>query len=57
VSGTFHGGSGVRFGRQPVSFQIGARYYADSLAAGPDWDARFNVILLFPRLRLEMMRA
>jgi hypothetical protein len=39
----------TRIGKQPVSFAVGARYYADSPASGPHgWGARFVVTLLFP---------
>ena len=37
-----------RFGTQPVSFQLGGRYYAVTPSDGPSWGARFNVVLLFP---------
>jgi hypothetical protein len=40
----------VHFGKQPVSFQGGIRYWADSTDAGPeDWGARFAVTFLFPK--------
>ena len=40
----------VHFGRLPVSFQGGIRYWVDSTDAGPeDWGARFAVTFLFPR--------
>jgi len=40
----------VHFGKQPVSFQGGIRYWADSPDAGPEgWGARFAVTFLFPR--------
>jgi hypothetical protein len=39
----------VRFGRQPVQFTIGGRYYAESPDGGPEWGARFVVTLLFPK--------
>jgi hypothetical protein len=39
----------VRFGKQPVSFAGGIRYYADSPDSGPHgWGLRLNVTLLFP---------
>jgi hypothetical protein len=39
----------TRLGKQPVSFGIGARYYADSPSTGPHgWGARLTVTLLFP---------
>ncbi|AWI82743.1 hypothetical protein CEW88_03105 [Alloyangia pacifica] len=37
-------------GGQPVSWQGGVRYYADSAPNGPEgWGARFGVTLLFPK--------
>jgi hypothetical protein len=33
---------------QPLSFQMGARYYASTPHDGPRWGARFNVTFLFP---------
>ena len=37
-----------RFGEQPVSIQVGPKYYAATVADGPRWGAVFNVTLLFP---------
>ena len=37
------------FGRQPISFQIGYRYWLDTPSGGPDWGLRFTVSLLFPQ--------
>jgi len=37
-----------RFGTQPVSFQIGGRYYPVTPTDGPRWGARFAVVFLFP---------
>jgi len=39
----------VKLGNQPVSFQIGYRYYAEAPETGPDWGLRFAVTLLFPK--------
>lgn len=39
----------VKFGRQPVQFQVGYRYYAESPAGGPEWGLRFVVTFLFPK--------
>ncbi len=39
----------VKFGKQPVAFQLGYRYYADKPSGGPDSGLRFAVTLLFPR--------
>jgi hypothetical protein len=38
----------VRFGKVPVSFQFGARYYADKPGGGPDWGLRFTATLVMP---------
>ena len=38
-----------KIGPQPVAFQLGARYYAEKPAGGPDWGLRFVMTLLFPR--------
>lgn len=39
----------VKFGDQPVSFQVGYRHYAEKPDGGPDWGLRFAVTFLFPR--------
>ena len=40
----------VKFGHQPVSFTVGARYWAESPENGPDgWGFRGVVTLLFPK--------
>jgi hypothetical protein len=38
----------LKIGRQPVSVQIGGKYYADTPRYGPNWGVRFNFTLLFP---------
>jgi hypothetical protein len=38
----------LKIGRQPVSFQIGGRYYAESPTGGPEWGIRATFTLLFP---------
>jgi hypothetical protein len=38
----------MKIGRQPVSFQIGAKYYAESPSDGPDWGVRLAFTLLYP---------
>ena len=38
----------VKIGGQPISFQIGPRYYATTVDQGARWGVRFNVTLLFP---------
>jgi hypothetical protein len=37
-----------RFGKLPVQFTIGPRYYAQRPPGGPEWGARFVVTFLFP---------
>jgi hypothetical protein len=39
----------VKFGKQPVQFAVGPRYYAESFDGGPEWGARVTMTLLFPR--------
>ena len=39
----------VRVGKLPMSFQVGARYYADKPANGPDWGLRFTMTFVFPK--------
>jgi len=39
----------LKIGKQPISLQIGAKYYADSPRYGPDWGVRFNLTLLYPK--------
>ncbi|MDH5727276.1 MAG: hypothetical protein OEY60_17590 [Nitrospira sp.] len=39
----------VTIGETPVQFQLGARYYAEKPANGPEWGLRFGVVLLFPK--------
>jgi hypothetical protein len=38
----------LKIGKQPVSIQIGGKYYADSPRYGPNWGVRFNFTLLYP---------
>jgi hypothetical protein len=38
----------LKIGRQPISIQIGGKYYADTPRYGPNWGVRFNFTLLFP---------
>jgi hypothetical protein len=33
---------------QPISFQVGPRYYFSTPNGGPRWGARFNLVFLFP---------
>ena len=37
-----------KVGDQPVSMQVGPRYYVETLANGPRWGARFSLTFLFP---------
>jgi hypothetical protein len=39
----------VKFGKQPVAFQVGYRYYAEKPDGGPDGGLRFTVTFLFPK--------
>ena len=41
----------LKIGKQPISVQIGGKYYADSPRFGPDWGVRLNVTLLYPTER------
>jgi hypothetical protein len=41
----------LKIGKQPVSIQIGGKYYADSPRYGPDWGVRLNFTLLYPTAR------
>ena len=38
----------LKIGKQPISLQIGGKYYADSPRYGPDWGVRFTLTLLYP---------
>jgi hypothetical protein len=38
----------LKLGKQPISIQIGGKYYADTPRYGPNWGARFNFTLLYP---------
>ena len=37
-----------KVGGLPLSLQIGARYFAETPAGGPDWGLRFTITPLFP---------
>ena len=41
----------LKIGKQPVSIQIGGKYYADTPRYGPNWGARLNFTLLYPTAR------
>jgi hypothetical protein len=38
----------LKIGKQPVSIQLGGRYYADGPSGAPDWGLRLAFTLLFP---------
>ena len=38
----------LKIGKQPVSIQIGGKYYADTPRYGPNWGVRLNFTLLYP---------
>jgi hypothetical protein len=38
----------LKIGKQPISLQIGGKWYADSPRYGPDWGVRFALTLLYP---------
>jgi hypothetical protein len=39
----------LKVGQQPISLQLGGRYYAERPSDGPEWGLRFAVTLLFPK--------
>lgn len=39
----------LKIGSQPLSLQLGYRYYAEAPANGPDWGIRVNLVFLFPK--------
>lgn len=39
----------MKIGEQPVSFQIGGKYYAEAPEGGPAWGLRSTITLLFPK--------
>lgn len=43
----------LKVGKQPLSIQIGGKYYADTPRYGPDWGVRLNITLLYPTERPE----
>jgi hypothetical protein len=38
-----------KIGGQPIQAFIGARYYAEKPANGPDWGVRFGLTFMFPK--------
>jgi hypothetical protein len=39
----------LKVGGQPLTLQVGGRYYADKPTNGPEWGLRFAVTFLFPK--------
>jgi hypothetical protein len=39
----------VKIGGQPISLQLGYRYFAEKPKYGPDWGVRFQITFLFPK--------
>lgn len=39
----------LKVGKQPLSLQLGYRYYAEGPSGGPDWGLRLAVTFLFPK--------
>jgi hypothetical protein len=39
----------LKVGEQPISLQLGYRYFAEKPDYGPDWGLRFQVTFLFPK--------
>ena len=39
----------LKVGKQPISVQLGGRYYAEGPSGAPEWGLRFQISLLFPK--------
>ena len=39
----------LKVGKQPISLQLGYRYYAEGPSGGPEWGLRFALTFLFPK--------
>jgi len=39
----------LKVGKQPISLQLGGRYYAEGPSGAPEWGLRFQVSFLFPK--------
>lgn len=39
----------MKFGKLPVQFTVGVKYFADSPPGGAEWGARFAITFLFPK--------
>src|SRR5438874_11091025 len=44
----------LKIGKQPVSIQLGGKYYVDTPRYGPDWGVRLNFTLLYPTSRPKL---
>ncbi len=44
----------LKIGKQPVSIQLGGKYYVDTPRYGPDWGVRLNFTLLYPTARPKL---
>lgn len=47
----------LKIGPQPVSIQLGGRYYAEGPSGAPEWGVRLNFTLLYPTSKPEPARA
>jgi hypothetical protein len=43
----------LKIGKQPVSIQLGGRYYAEGPSGAPEWGVRLAFTLLFPTAKHE----
>jgi hypothetical protein len=39
----------LKVGKQPISLQLGGRYYAEGPSGAPEWGMRFQLTFLFPK--------
>ncbi|HOX55260.1 MAG TPA: transporter [Candidatus Paceibacterota bacterium] len=39
----------LKVGKQPISLQVGGRYYAEGPSGAPEWGLRFQISFLFPK--------
>lgn len=44
----------LKIGKQPISIQIGGRYYTEGPSGAPDWGVRLNITLLYPTGKHEL---
>lgn len=47
----------LKIGKQPVSIQLGGRYYAEGPSGAPDWGLRLAFTLLYPTAKHEALSA